>query len=123
LIQTSNRSSVPFNLPLITSRNLREAQRASILYKPWKLKHARPVLYAQKTQNSQNTALMCTHDLVKINGDRMVVASVSKIRGSCGHQAGSRLTSWYIHVRVMYLSFMYGCYPGPNHCSLILAHT
>jgi len=81
----------------------------------------RPVLYAQKTQNSQNTALMCTHDLVKINGDQMVVASVSKIRGSRGHRAGSRLESWYIHV--LYLSFAYGCYPGPKRSSLILAHT
>jgi hypothetical protein len=42
----------------------------------------RPVLCAQKTQNSQNTVLMFTHDLVKINGDRQAVASLSKIRGS-----------------------------------------
>jgi len=30
----------------------------------------RPVLCAQKTQNSQSTVLMFTHDLVKINGER-----------------------------------------------------
>jgi hypothetical protein len=46
---------------------------------------------------------MFTHDLVKINGDQMVVASVSKIRGSRSHRAGSRLASWYIHA--LYLNF------------------
>jgi len=81
----------------------------------------RSVLCAQKTQNSQNTALTFTHDQVKISGGRLVAASVCKIRGSCGHREGSRLTSWYIYV--LYLTCVYGCYPGPKHCSLTLAHT